>query len=249
MVQCIIVHLLLEIRDRLRQQVLEGLGWKIYRIWSTEWYQNRPNSIKRLLKAIEESKNPKIIIDEIEEEIEEDEVIYESTEITPQPLSLEDSIPQYEICNSLDINKNCELHEKSPNELSIAISQIVEIENPIHINEIIKRIRTYWGLKRAGKRIQDNILQSALKAKQNGSIEMRNDFLYSTTNEIKVRMRNNDFPANIDLISTEEIQKAIRLVIDAQFATLPDDLITQVSRLFWISDQQVKKLHKELMKF
>ena len=25
-------------RDRLRQQVLEGLGWKIHRVWSTDWY-------------------------------------------------------------------------------------------------------------------------------------------------------------------------------------------------------------------
>ena len=141
----------------------------------------RSNSIKRLLKSIEESKTPKIIIDEIEEEIENDHIIDESSEIIPQPLSLEDSIPKYEICNSLDINKNCELHEKSPNELSIAITQIVEIESPIHISEVIKRIRTYWSLKRAGKRIQDNILQSALIAKQNGNIDMKNDFLYSTT--------------------------------------------------------------------
>ena len=27
-------------RDRLRQQVLEGLGWKVYRIWSTDWFRD-----------------------------------------------------------------------------------------------------------------------------------------------------------------------------------------------------------------
>jgi very-short-patch-repair endonuclease len=27
-------------RDRLRQEVLEGLGWTIYRIWSTDWYRD-----------------------------------------------------------------------------------------------------------------------------------------------------------------------------------------------------------------
>ena len=57
-------------------------------------------------------------------------------------------------------------------------------------------------------------------------------FYTQQLNEINVRMRNNDVPANIDLISIEEIQKAIKLVIDAQFATSPDDLMTQVSRLF-----------------
>ena len=234
-------------RDRLRQQVLEGLGWQIYRIWSTEWYQNRPASIKRLLKAIEESKNPKIIIDEMEEDVEEleiEEEIIESSEIIPQTISLEDSIPQYEICNSLNINKNCELHEKSPYELSMAIIQIVDLESPIHITEVVRRIRTYWGLKRAGKRIQDTILQSALLAKQNGNIDMKNDFLYSKTNEIRVRMRNKDFPANIDLISTDEINQAIKMIIDIQFATNTNDLVTQVSRLFGFRSTSKKTAQK-----
>ena len=25
-------------RDRLRQQVMEGLGWQVYRLWSVEWF-------------------------------------------------------------------------------------------------------------------------------------------------------------------------------------------------------------------
>ena len=40
-------------RDRLRQQILESLGWKIYRIWSTDWYRNPEDSQKALLTAIE----------------------------------------------------------------------------------------------------------------------------------------------------------------------------------------------------
>jgi very-short-patch-repair endonuclease len=39
-------------RDRLRQQVLEGLGWKIYRIWSLDWFRNKQEQIKKLIIAI-----------------------------------------------------------------------------------------------------------------------------------------------------------------------------------------------------
>jgi very-short-patch-repair endonuclease len=35
-------------RDRLRQSVLEGLGWKLYRIWSTDWFYAREREIKKL---------------------------------------------------------------------------------------------------------------------------------------------------------------------------------------------------------
>jgi very-short-patch-repair endonuclease len=44
-------------RDRLRQQVLEGLGWSICRIWSTDWVQNRERQIQRVLDALARVRN------------------------------------------------------------------------------------------------------------------------------------------------------------------------------------------------
>jgi very-short-patch-repair endonuclease len=41
-------------RDRLRQEILQNLGWKIHRIWSTDWFKNREAEIRRLLKRIDE---------------------------------------------------------------------------------------------------------------------------------------------------------------------------------------------------
>ncbi|MEB3220216.1 MAG: AAA domain-containing protein, partial [Nostocales cyanobacterium 94392] len=41
-------------RDRLRQQVLERLGWKIHRIWSTDWFRNKPNQVRLLIERIEQ---------------------------------------------------------------------------------------------------------------------------------------------------------------------------------------------------
>ncbi|MCC7364668.1 MAG: DUF4011 domain-containing protein [Dehalococcoidia bacterium] len=38
-------------RDRLRRQVLEGLGWRFLRIWSTDWYQRRDEEIGRVVSA------------------------------------------------------------------------------------------------------------------------------------------------------------------------------------------------------
>jgi len=40
-------------RDRLRQEVLEGLGWKIHRIWSPDWLRRREREIVRLKAAFE----------------------------------------------------------------------------------------------------------------------------------------------------------------------------------------------------
>jgi very-short-patch-repair endonuclease len=42
-------------RDRLRQQLLENLGWTFHRIWSTDWFQRRHEEIERVIAAFERS--------------------------------------------------------------------------------------------------------------------------------------------------------------------------------------------------
>jgi very-short-patch-repair endonuclease len=42
-------------RDRLRQAVLEGLGWRMHRIWSTDWWYRRDREVARLRSALEEA--------------------------------------------------------------------------------------------------------------------------------------------------------------------------------------------------
>ena len=47
-------------RDRIRQEVLEGLRWKIYRIWSTDWFHNPDTEFKKLKNYIEASIESKL---------------------------------------------------------------------------------------------------------------------------------------------------------------------------------------------
>ena len=35
-------------RDKVRQAVLEGLGWTLFRVWSTSWWVNKPGELKDL---------------------------------------------------------------------------------------------------------------------------------------------------------------------------------------------------------
>ena len=40
-------------RDRLRQEILEGLGWNIRRIWSTDWFKNSEAALSPIIKELE----------------------------------------------------------------------------------------------------------------------------------------------------------------------------------------------------
>jgi very-short-patch-repair endonuclease len=45
-------------RDRLRQEIIESRGWKIHRIWSTDWFQNQKFEIERLRQVVNSSMEP-----------------------------------------------------------------------------------------------------------------------------------------------------------------------------------------------
>lgn len=46
-------------RDRIRQEILESLGWKnrIYRIWSTDWFESSSRQTQRLLAYLDSAKD------------------------------------------------------------------------------------------------------------------------------------------------------------------------------------------------
>ena len=44
-------------RDKLRQLILEGLGWKLHRVWSTDWWHNPDSEMGKLTAAIEAARS------------------------------------------------------------------------------------------------------------------------------------------------------------------------------------------------
>ena len=39
-------------RDKIRQQVLEGLGWTLFRVWSTDWWTNKVGALEKVHSAL-----------------------------------------------------------------------------------------------------------------------------------------------------------------------------------------------------
>lgn len=65
-------------RDRLRQTILERLGWNIRRIWSTDWFKNPHAELQPIIRELHELKSVVPIIKEGEIEAEIEEIIDEA---------------------------------------------------------------------------------------------------------------------------------------------------------------------------
>lgn len=65
-------------RDRLRQEVLERLGWRIRRIWSTDWFSNPKGELEPIIRELHELKTD--MLSEAEP-LEPDVEVVEETEV------------------------------------------------------------------------------------------------------------------------------------------------------------------------
>jgi superfamily I DNA and/or RNA helicase len=132
-------------RDRLRQMVLERLGWKIYRIWSTDWFKNREKAVKNLLQAVEFSIHnfDKPIAEKVEEP--KVEVVSEQETIVFRQ-DLKHSVYHKADRDLIDLNRQYKyVRENSFSTGFIKIfNTILDIESPVHISRLYQLFLPYY---------------------------------------------------------------------------------------------------------
>lgn len=234
-------------RDRLRQQVLEAHGWIIHRVWSADWYLRPQQELKKIEDAFAHARGVWRDRDEAGER---------ATKVTAVPVSFEGerigdtdivtatvgeapaafAAPQrilYAEC-FFSVNTSVEPHETPVAEMARHVTQIVDFEGPIHIDEIIARIRTLWGLARAGSRIRAAVLNAAELAARRGAIA-GGPFYSIAGKPITVRDRSQAASATLrkpEMLPPAEIEAAILRIVDENFGAGRDELIHALSRTF-----------------
>ncbi len=253
-------------RDRLRQQVLEGLGWRIHRIWSTDWFKRQSHELRKAAEAIEAAKvhvpsSPEFSPEKHPTDSDEGGEVPEANPtpiVQPAPEPQENSPTEKYQLAELPISTNgLDLYAVSPFVMASWIRDIVEIESPVHLNEVARRIATAVGVGRVGSRIQDTVKTAARQAARSDSVEIKGKFLYWTEQrEVTVRDREGlpDALRRIELIAPEEIEAAIKQVVLTAFGIERADLALEAPKLFGIKRatanirQEVDKVVERLIK-
>ena len=238
-------------RDRLRQQILEKLGWTIHRVWSTDWFVNRRIEQERLLRAVESAKSaPKlktVVAGKRSSAISTNKPAPRSKPIEYSKQVQEDvqlpSTPYVE-CERLSIGMDNDIPGTPRYRLAEAVRAVVEVESPVHVDEVTRRIRTLWGLKRTGRRIQEAVAQGIKYAVAEKYVIQRNDFLwYSEEDDVVPRLRLAREMLKIEVICDEEIASAILETLETQYASPKDAIPTITARLlgFQQTSEQIRK--------
>lgn len=225
-------------RDRLRQSVLEDIGWHIYRIWSTDWIKDPIKEGGKLVEAVNRS------IDEYTEE-----TVY-------APVTCEEKFEtitadqKYLVIDHFD-KPNEDVHKSSGfgfskyresdifslphvdygiKDVCAAIEYVVALEFPIHFELLCKRIAPLFGNQKATVKIRNQV-EYAL-SKMNGKVTRKNDFVYPADDTIIIPKTpaEGEIPRPVNYISPTEIGEAMLVIIAQSYGITKESLFQVTAR-------------------
>jgi very-short-patch-repair endonuclease/DNA polymerase III delta prime subunit len=230
-------------RDRMREAVLRDRGWKIHRVWSTDWFHRPGEQTQKIVAAIDKAR---IDLDADEEaEIEQDVVSrviapaetdierVEESEATDGDVRFTWASPYVEAKQAVPSSKS--IPETKLSVLAKIVAEVVDVEGPIHKEEIARRITSLWGQQRTGARIAEAISKAIDKGVDSGSLLIDADFVtHGGQSIVPVRDRSEVSSANLkkpEMIAPSELRQAILHLVTEQVGLRRDELPTLVGRV------------------
>jgi hypothetical protein len=112
--------------------------------------------------------------------------------------------------------------------------RIVQVESPVHEDELTARVRDLWGLGRAGSRIQDIVARGIRALLVSGRCQREDACLFLPEAPVRVRSREVVRSASlpkVELLPPQELCVAIESVVGAHYGASPPEIAVAVSRL------------------
>ncbi|QCZ36904.1 DUF4011 domain-containing protein [Mycoplasma nasistruthionis] len=207
-------------RDRLRQQVLESKGWKIYRIWSTDWFKNKWIATSKLHDYIKEIIANKDVVKALDEqENTESEVEIESQMITKQVHYDFETYPDDDI--EMDII-NAYYKDKR-----LTSDQFLRKYSPVLVNEYKKFIKNVIGYT-APSYVNQYMRKALMSLPEKYHIDDK--FIYYPWDKMKFRIHNERI-RHISKISYLEIAFGMLEIIKISKQIFTFDLFEQLKVL------------------
>jgi very-short-patch-repair endonuclease/DNA polymerase III delta prime subunit len=227
-------------RDRLRQEMLEGLGWRIHRIWSRDWVRSPVREIQRVMEAYRQA-------------LEEEETTRPSTAASASPLSSvsptrqssprvvpvprptapEPSVAPYRPWQPPRAGPREQFYLAPKDALVDRIRDCVNAEGPVSLQVVRQRVAACWEIQRVGSKVSTKIDFAIKDAVKRHLVVRKGDFLWPRDmDHPPIRAAGEGENARlIRDVCPEEIREAVLLALKTDIAFPRDELILQTARI------------------
>lgn len=229
-------------RDRIRQEVLERLGWRIHRVWAPDFVTRHDLEVQRLKQAIENTRNS--LPQSPQQAGGEDREKLETTSNLTEQNS--NSNPDWATYYKVHVPSfrppwNLQFHDpRAARILSKQLIEIVDNEGPIHVDNASHRLAQAWGLHRVGHRMSEAASVAIRIALKSNQIDRTDDFLYPKKDwRSRLRVRkpepnDRDTFRNLTQIPPEEIELAFTKILQEALSIPRETLTIQTARMLGI---------------
>jgi very-short-patch-repair endonuclease len=238
-------------RDRLREDVLVTLGWRIHRIWSTDWWYERDAAMKRVVDAIEVAKRapalaPRLALPALEPtHVADAAPSLEERLAAPAAVSWPSDATPWRGLGLAPVAGGrevfYEVHARP--RLAVALLQLVQAHGPVHRDAAYRIVAGAWGLGALGKRIVAQLDASLLVLTADQRPIARGDFLWPQGLDPRA-WRAFRYPAegsrDLDTVCPEEVANAAAWVLSRGLSMSQDDLVRETARVFGLAGVTAK---------
>jgi hypothetical protein len=226
--------------------VLESLGWRIHRIWSTDWWLNPEGEVKKILEKLQA-----LMAETAQTEDECSEVA--ATKDVPdgieQPSAQENIEPLEPIATTLPVYVPVTLSVRGPDAfyefrtgqlLTEQMAQVIDGEGPVSEALLFRKVARAWGLERTGSRIVER-LKALAPASASKSYEDSRTFYWpksvphTSFSHFRIADNTASSKRHIDEVCLEEISAIVLQVLQQAGSAPHQDVARSVCHLVGMS--------------
>jgi very-short-patch-repair endonuclease len=233
-------------RDRLRQHVLESLGWQLHRIWSTDWWFSAERELEKLHAKLEAtlSQEAPVSMDAVSTGDEHAEVEASGREaalfaglapIQTAPRQ-QPELPRYMPVEVRGGTPEAFYEPSAAPQIRESVAHIIAQEGPVPDSVLFERVARAWGLKRTGSKIVER-LQRLVPGDATRTSDSGKTFYWppgaqpSGWSTFRVAGEVEDSKRHVSDVSLEEIGALVKHLLQQAGASRREDLARTACKL------------------
>lgn len=215
----------------LQPSVLEGLGWKVLRLWTLDWLDNPSRVLEGVVAAMRQAQTPPT-----PPQAQETPRSFEAFGFERMAAAPSLGVP-YTPAQLPDLGTGQDFYDsRTKGKITAAVAQVLAAEAPISRKLLCKKVLGAWGLSRGSAR-SDAIFTQALEGLGAVSTwEGEQEFLWRKDQDpasyAQFRVEPADARRSMDDVPREELQCALLEVLTEQISLSGADLIRETARKF-----------------
>ena len=218
-------------RDCLRQRVLENMGWKFYRIWSTDWYRNQAVEKERLLQAVKDAitnsdasdNAPGNRLADKADFVEPDKEMNYITELPEESIEFK----QYRQVDAMS------LIQANGGSLHRAILAILQTEAPLSEEYLLKRIVPFFHREKVTSVVLEEYNRLMHGCERMGIVRKEGFLFLRGMDHIELRVPGDR--RDIKYIPIEELAAGMQIMIEQNVSVNREGLFKKLANLLGFS--------------